>query len=231
MKILLVDDHELYVDGLRHLLEAHGMQVVGVAHDGLEALHKARTLRPDLILMDIAMPRCNGLQATRLILAEWPEIKIIMLTISEDDDNLFEAIKSGACGYLLKEVSRDQFFALLAGLKQGQAPFSPGLAARILHEFKQLASVPPQTADPTALASLTPRQIEILTLVAHGLSYKQIAAQLNLAESTVKNHMHAVMANLHLQNRAQVMTFATHSGLAGKTVERPAPKRAPPEKY
>src|SRR5512136_797956 len=139
MKLLLADDHPLFLDGLKNLLTRRGEQVVGTARDGLEALEKARSLRPDLILMDIQMPRCDGLAATRLIKAELPEIKIVMLTMSSDDDDLFEAIKSGACGYLLKTQDTEQFFIQLQELARGEAPLSPGLAARIL----QLLSHPP----------------------------------------------------------------------------------------
>ncbi len=205
MKILIADDHQLFVEGLQNLLQTRGLHVVGVAHDGFEALHKARALRPDVILMDIHMPRCDGLKATRLIKAEMPDVKIVMLTISEDDDDLFEAIKSGASGYLLKELDSQTFFDLFAGLEQGQAPFSPGLAARLLREFGRLATSAPQAL---AADELTPRQVEILTLVANGLSYKQVAVQLHLSESTVKNHMRAIMDRLHLQNRAEVVAYA-----------------------
>lgn len=214
MKILIADDHLLFVEGLQNLLEARGLKVVGVAHDGLEAVSKARSLRPDVILMDINMPRCNGLEATRRIKAELPDIQIVMLTISEDDENLFEAIKSGASGYLLKELSSRAFFEMLAGLQEGQAPFSPGLAARVLREFSRLAESAPSASAPSAPDdALTPRQREILTLVAQGLGYKQVAEKLGLSESTIKNHMRAVMDRLHLQNRAEVMAYAARAGL------------------
>ncbi len=222
MKILIADDHPLFAEGLQNLLQARGLSVAGVARDGLDALHKARALRPDVILMDIHMPRCNGLEATRLIKAEMPEIKIVMLTISEDDENLFEAIKSGASGYLLKELNSRDFFESLAGLQEGQTPFSPGLAARILQEFSRVTAAPAASARPEPVegrvtaepeAALTPRQIEILELVAQGLAYKQVAAQLNLSESTVKNHMRAVMDRLHLQNRAEIVAYAARVGL------------------
>jgi two-component system NarL family response regulator len=214
MKILIADDHPLFVEGLQNLLQARGLQVVGVAHDGFEALHKARALRPDVILMDIHMPRCNGLKATCLIKAEMPDVKIVMLTISEDDDDLFAAIKSGACGYLLKELDSQTFFDLFAGLEQGQAPFSPGLAARLLREFSRLAASASQGAPASAAPAdeLTPRQVQILTLAASGLSYKQVAVQLNLSESTIKNHMRTIMQRLHLKNRADVVAYAARIG-------------------
>jgi len=140
VKILLVDDHPLFREGLQNLLSAHGIEVLGTADDGLEALEKARALRPDVILMDVQMPRCDGLAATRLIKAEMPDVKIVMLTVSEEDEDLFEAIKSGASGYLVKSLDADRFFQLLAGLERGEAPLSPGLAARILEEFARSAA-------------------------------------------------------------------------------------------
>src|SRR5512136_1692059 len=127
MKVLLVDDHALFLEGLQNLLTTHGIEVAGMAHQGLEALEKARTLHPDVILMDIYMPRCDGLTATRLIKAELPGIKIVMLTMSSANDDLLEAIKSGACGYLLKTQDTEDFFTGLMELSRGEAPLSPGL--------------------------------------------------------------------------------------------------------
>ncbi len=143
MRVLLVDDHSLFLEGLRNLLTARGVDVVGTARDGLDALEKARALRPEVILMDIQMPRCDGLSATRLIKAEMPEIKIVMLTMLATDQSLFEAIKSGAAGYLLKTLEAEHFFELLLGLAQGEAPLSPGIAARVLSEFARQADGSP----------------------------------------------------------------------------------------
>src|SRR5512143_2268967 len=146
LRVLLVDDHALFLEGLRNLLALKSIEVLDTASDGLEALEKARSLRPDVILMDVQMPRCDGLAATRLIKAELPEIKIVMLTMSEDDSDLFEAVKSGASGYLLKKLKPEPFFALLADLQAGLLPFSPGLGARLLEEFARLStsgSLPP----------------------------------------------------------------------------------------
>lgn len=140
MRVLLVDDNRLMLEGLTNLLEAHGIQVAGMAKDGLEGAAMALTLHPDLILMDIRMPVCDGLEATRRIKARQPEIKIVMLTTSAEDDDLFESIKSGACGYLIKNMSGEAFFEALQGLEQGVPPFSPGLAGALLEEFARLAS-------------------------------------------------------------------------------------------
>jgi DNA-binding NarL/FixJ family response regulator len=209
MRVLLVDDHALFLEGLKNLLSARGIQVVGTARDGLDALDKVRALHPDVVLMDIQMPRCNGLQATRLIKAELPEIKIVMLTVSGEDDDLFEAIKSGASGYVLKNLDAARFFDLLSGLEQGQAALSPGLAAKIMQEFAR------QSAAPAALPSeqLTPKQIELLALVAQGNTYKEVAAALNLSEPTIKYHMGEIIKRLHLKNRAQAIAYAERMGL------------------
>ena len=179
MRVLLVDDHGLFLEGLRNLLTAHGIEVVGMARDGLDALAAARRWRPDLILMDIQMPRCDGVAATRLIKAEMPECKIVMLTMSDDESDLFEAVKSGASGYLLKRLDADEFFAYLEDLQAGHPPFSPGLADKILRAFAGSAAGLPAlpASGPPAPAGSTPapealscphRQLQILTLVGAG---------------------------------------------------------------
>ncbi len=135
MRILIADDHGLFAEGLQNLLQAGGYEVVGVAYDGLEALRLARQLHPDLILMDVRMPNCNGLEATRLIKANLPEIQIVMLTTSAEEADLFEALKSGASGYLLKNLKPNVLFSYLEGLARGEAPLSRELSARVLEEF------------------------------------------------------------------------------------------------
>jgi two-component system NarL family response regulator len=218
MRVILADDHPLFLDGLKNLLSARGVQVVGTAQNGLEALEKARTLRPEVILMDIQMPRCDGLCATRLIKAELPEIKIVMLTMSSDDDNLFEAVKSGASGYLLKSQDTEEFFTQLKGLADGEPPLSPGLAARILQQFSreqlegQASTTKPNEPEMPAEA-LTSRELEVLTLISLGLTYKEAGAKLYLSERTIKYHMGEIVARLHLENRAQVIEYARRSGL------------------
>ena len=139
MRVLLVDDNRLMLEGLRNLLEVHDVQVAGMAADGQQAFDLVRTLKPDVILMDIRMPRCDGLTATRLIKAEMPEMKIIILTTSSDDQDLFEAVKSGASGYLLKSINADTLIESLIQAQDGIPPFSPGLAAKLLKEFALLS--------------------------------------------------------------------------------------------
>ena len=139
LRVLIADDHPLMIDGLCSLLDAHGMEVIATVSDGQEAVEQALRLEPDLVLMDIRMPRCDGLAATRLIKAQRPEVKILILTTSAENEDLFEAIKSGACGYLLKVTGGPAFIEALHGLEQGIPPFSPGLAERLLREFARLA--------------------------------------------------------------------------------------------
>lgn len=225
MRVLLVDDHRLFLEGLRNLLTSEGIEVVGQAHDGLEALAAARRTRPDVILMDIQMPRCDGVAATRLIKAEMPACKIVMLTMSNNEQDLFEAVKSGASGYLLKRLDAGEFFAYLAELQAGHPPFSPGLAERILQEFSRPSlrtEIRPSPATTQAdasqteagqKASISARQMQILTLVAQGQTYRQVAETIGIAERTVKYHMAEILDRLHLDNRTQVIAYAARMGL------------------
>ncbi|MBI2237722.1 MAG: response regulator transcription factor [Actinobacteria bacterium] len=211
MRVLLADDHALFRAGIASLLRAWDIEVVGQAGDGLEALEQARRLRPDVILMDIAMPRCSGLEATRLILAEMPEVKIVMVTVSHEDQDLFEAIKSGAQGYLLKNMSEQEFSRTLGAIANGEAPFSRGLAAKILKEFAR-PSQGTRTRG-TAEDELTEREGEVLQLVADGATNREIAAALYISEHTVSFHMKNILSKLHLKNRAQAVAYAFQSGL------------------
>jgi DNA-binding NarL/FixJ family response regulator len=231
MKILLVDDHRLLLEGLANLLSAHGIQVAGMAHDGFEAIAQARELKPEVILMDIRMPNCDGLCATRQIMAEMPETKIVILTTSTEEEDLFEAVKSGACGYLLKSMDADELVECLEQVQKGIPPFSPGLAAKILSEFTRLAESKQAPAEaslaesaraesaqmeapaPKPASELTPRQRQVLSLVAQGYSYKETAQKLDLSPRTIKYHMSEIMQKLHVEHRAQVLAYAGRLGL------------------
>lgn len=221
MKVLLVDDNRLMQEGLQNLLDAHNIEVAGVAFDGLESIEMAREVDPDVILMDIRMPRCDGLTATRLIKAENPEAKIVILTTSAEDDDLFEAIKSGAYGYLLKSIDTDELVEALDQAQQGIPPFSPGLAIKLLDEFKRFSNSQEAISskssgnkvDAPSVNKLNARQVEVLRLVADGLSYKEVGARLCLSERTIKYHMAEIMNRLHLENRSQVLSFAGQMGL------------------
>jgi two-component system NarL family response regulator len=228
MRVLLVDDHRLLVEGLTNLLEAHGVEIAGTAHDGCEAVAAARALRPDVILMDISMPNCDGLTATRLIRAQWPEARIVILTTSAQDKDLFEAVKSGACGYLLKSMDAGELVEALGQAQEGIPPFSPGLAAKLLSEFQRMAGGGDAVTgkrgdieiggkgDTGSEPALTVREREVLSLVAQGLAYKEVGARLGLSSRTVKYHMSEIMARLHLEHRAQVLAYAGRLGLGGE---------------
>ena len=230
MRVLLVDDNRLMLEGLQNLLEAHKVHIAGVAADGQQAVTMARTLKPDVILMDIRMPRCDGLTATRLIKAELPEMKIIILTTSSNDQDLFEAVKSGASGYLLKSINADTLIEALKQAQEGIPPFSPGLAAKLLSEFAHLSETSamnssvsdlpgnlPDSTDALPARRLNSRQTEVLTLVSQGLSYKEVGARLHLSPRTVRYHMVEIMNQLHMENRAQVLAYAGRLGLGQDT--------------
>lgn len=228
VRVLIVDDHDLLVEGLCNLLTSRGFEVVGTAADGREGVEQALRLDPDLVLMDIRMPVMDGLAATRLIKAQRPEMKIVMLTTSAEDEDLFEAIKSGASGYLLKSTKGGAFIEALHGLEEGTPPFSPGLAARLLREFARQSGAEKGKGDPTGepgvdtgargkedikRGRLTDRQTEVLRLVASGLTYKEVASRLVLSDHTVRYHMGEIMELLHLENRSQVIAYAGKLGL------------------
>jgi DNA-binding NarL/FixJ family response regulator len=221
MRILLVDDHDLLLEGLQNLLENQGLEVVGTARNGLEGIEHARALRPDVILMDVRMPECDGIRATRMIKAELPQTEIIMLTTSTEEEDLFEAVRGGANGYLLKSMSGESLIEALHDVQEGIPPFAPGLAQRLLSEFARRAEKsaperidPGAGADPsTGLEPLSGRQAEVLALVAEGLSYKEVGARVCLATCTVKYHMAEIMKKLHVQNRAQLLAVAARMDL------------------
>ncbi len=216
LRVVIVDDHPLFMDGLRNMLTARGAQVIGLAKDGIEAQEVARALQPNLILMDVNMPRMNGLEAARRITAEMPEAKIVMLTTSASEADLFEALRSGAAGYLLKGMSADKFFATLGGIAHGEMEFSAEMAQRILAEFPSMdAAREPNAApgQPTEQDVLTDRQMEILRLVANGLMYKEIAERLFLTERTVKYHMGEILARLQLKGRREAEAYAKRRGI------------------
>jgi len=209
MRVLLVDDHPLFRDGVRSLLEARGVEVVGEAGDGREALEAALRLKPDVILMDITMPGMDGLEATRLIKVGLREVKIVILTVSDEDRLLFDAIKSGAQGYLLKDLQADEFFTLLSGIERGEPPISRRLAGRILEEFAR------HQADRTGRGAeddLTDREREVLRSVSSGASNREVSAMLHISENTVKFHMKNILEKLHLRNRAEVVAYAARKG-------------------
>ncbi|MBI2853983.1 MAG: response regulator transcription factor [Chloroflexi bacterium] len=215
MKVLLADDHELVRKGLASLLASRNIEVVSEASNGQEVIEKARKLKPTVILMDLKMPVCDGLQATRQIKAEMPDVKIVMLTVCEDDRELFEAVRAGADGYILKNLKADEFFRLLSGLERGEAAFAPSLATRVIVGFSRR---PSGNED-----ELTQRELEVLKLVAGGESNKEIANRLQVSENTVKFHLRNVMEKLHLKNRTQLATYALNKGIVPPSADHGLP--------
>jgi DNA-binding NarL/FixJ family response regulator len=184
---------------------------VGEASDGLEALERASELMPDVILMDLAMPKCNGLEAARLIKQELPHVHIIILTISDDDRNLFTAIKNGADGYLLKTLEPGELYEMLNKLRNNEAPISGKLAMKILQEFRHMKQAPADLVSQPD--ELTQREIEILEQVVQGATNSEIARVLCITENTVKIHLRNILEKLHLQNRIQAAVYAVRQGL------------------
>ncbi|CAN5790859.1 response regulator transcription factor [soil metagenome] len=210
MQILIADDHALFRDGLRSLLEAHGVDVVAEARTGQEAVDLAGVHRPDVVLMDLAMPEMDGLAATRLISANLPEIMVVVLTASEQDADLFEAIKSGAQGFLPKDLESAQLFALLDGVMRGEPALTPALARKVLAELAR----PSGTRSEPAGQSLTDREQDVLELLVAGVtSNRDLALRLFVSENTVKYHLRNILDKLHVQNRAQVIAYAMRHNL------------------
>jgi len=205
MRILIVDDHALFRDSLRSLLTARGLEVVGEAGDGEEAIRLAWELKPDIVLMDLMMPEMDGLEATKRLAAELPEVKVIVLTAADDDAKLFEAIKSGAKGYLLKNLEASEFFELLEGVSRGEPALTPALARKLLDEFARAPSRR-EREDPDAL---TNREREVLELMVEGTTTnRKLAKTLGVSENTVKFHVRNILDKLHLHNRAEVVGYA-----------------------
>ena len=215
LRILLVDDHILFRKGMASLLDMReDLQVVGEASNGNEGIKAARELIPDLILMDVNMPICDGLEATRVIKKEMPHVKIVMLSASEDDQDLFEAIKVGAQGYLLKDLEPYQLYDLLQSLSRGETPLSGTMATKILREFSK-----PEKEEEQPVGyeeALTDREVDILKLVAEGLSNKEISANLVISENTVKIHLRNILEKLQLKNRIQAAVYAVRQGMVEK---------------
>jgi DNA-binding NarL/FixJ family response regulator len=211
-RLLLADDHALFRDGLTRLFAYEDdFEVVGEAADTESVVEAARRLVPDLVLMDVDTPGGGGLVSTRGIKAEQPAMRIVMLTVHDDDETLFQAIKAGAQGYLVKSIRASEMLDLLRGMMRGEAPISRGMAARILEEFRSSGSAGARTddsreADPTATLSL--REQEVLSLVADRYTNKEIAQRLVLSEYTVKNHLSNILGKLHVRSRAEAARYA-----------------------
>lgn len=214
MRIVLADDHALFRESLASLLTARGYEVVGQAANGGEAVAIAHAQQPNLVLMDLRMPGIDGLAATRQIAESLPQVKVVMLTSSHDDADLFEAIKAGADGYLLKDLRAEEVFECLDGVARGEPALSASLARKLLAEFgggRPAAPAAQESSDPDAL---TPRELEVLeVMVAGTTSNRALATQLGVSENTVRFHVRNILDKLHLNNRAQAVSAALRRGL------------------
>jgi DNA-binding NarL/FixJ family response regulator len=212
VRVLLADDHALFREGLAGIIRAQpDMQVVGEANDGLEAFIKVQELKPDLILMDVQMPGMDGIEAVRQIKQVLPETIIVMLTVRGDDDMLFNALKNGAQGYLLKEIRSQDLLEMLRGALRGEAALSPNLAGRVLMEFRRLSkgSIPEKDGED----ELTEREQQVLMQVSKGATDKEIAAELNISLNTVKTHIRNILSKLHVRTRREAAKAAQAKGM------------------
>jgi DNA-binding NarL/FixJ family response regulator len=209
MRVVLADDHALVRDGVASLLAAWGYDVVGQAATGDQAVELAERLEPDVILMDVRMPGSSGLDATRRIAREHPSIAIVMLTVSEDEDDLFEAIKAGARGYLLKNLEARELRTMLEAIARGDAAISPATAFRIIREFAR-----PKAEAADIQSALTTRELDVLELVTAGLRNKEIAARLGISENTAKFHLRNILEKVHADSRTELAARAVREGFA-----------------
>jgi NarL family two-component system response regulator LiaR len=209
IRVLIADDHAVVRRGLQALINSEpGMEVVGEAEDGIQALFQVRTLRPDVVLMDLVMPRQDGLKAIIEIMDEHPEAKILVLTSFAEDDQVFPAIKSGALGYLLKDSSPHDLLQAIRDVYAGESSLHPTIARKLIHEISQPSDLPP-AAEP-----LTEREVEVIRLVAQGLSNQEIGERLFVARRTVRTHVSNILGKLHLANRTQAALYALREGIA-----------------
>ena len=214
IKVLVVDDHTLFRRGIAAVLaNEESLEVVGEAADGLEAIEKAKEFTPDVILMDLNMPRCSGLEAIQALQAEMPQVNILVLTVSEMEADLFAAVKFGATGYLLKKAEPEELVHAIISIAQGGVIVSPLMATKLLTEFKELAVGAEREPIEKVDADLSPREGEVLQLVAQGATNKEIADSLFISENTVKTHLKNIMEKLHLANRSQAAAYAIKRGL------------------
>jgi DNA-binding NarL/FixJ family response regulator len=211
LRVLIVDDHDLFRNGLRNLLEEQGVQIVGEAAAGAEAVRIVRELTPDVVVMDLNMPGMGGVEATRHITAVAPLTRVVMLTISEEDSDVMDAILAGACGYLLKDSSIQDLISGIAAAARGESLISPNIAAKVLQRVRA-TSTQPEIASQIR-AELSDREIQVLKLIANGKDNAVIAGELHISPKTVKNHISNILMKLQIDNRIQAAVYAVRSGI------------------
>jgi len=213
IRVLIIDDHTLFRSGIKLLLERQeGFEVVGEAGDGLDGAKRAKKLKPDVVLLDLHMPGTSGLAAIPLLLEEAPQAQIIMLTVSEDAEDLLDALRAGACGYLLKNIDTDFLLDSIRRAAAGESVMSPQMAARVADAIRKPQNINSNTAADSV--EFSPREREVIIWLARGGSNKEIARALNMAESTVKIHVQGILRKLNLSSRVQAAVYAVEHGLA-----------------
>ncbi|HEU6444523.1 MAG TPA: response regulator transcription factor [Gaiellaceae bacterium] len=210
LRVMLVDDHDLFRTGLRNLLEEQGVHIVGEAPDGNQALQLVRELAPDVVVMDLNMPGMNGIEATREITRFAPLTRVLVLTISDQDDDVMDAILAGACGYLMKDSSIQDLMAGIQAASVGESLISPHIASKVLQRIRA-ANV--ETGVGVARPELSDRETEVLRLIANGKDNAEIAKELHISPKTVKNHISNILMKLQIENRIQAAVYAVRSGL------------------
>ena len=211
LRVLIVDDHDLFRNGLRNLLEGEGVQIVGEAGAGQEALRIVREVAPDVVVMDLNMPGMGGVEATRHISTIAPLTRVLMLTISDQDNDVIDAILAGACGYLLKDSSIQDLMAGIRAAANGESIISPTIAAKVLQRLRATNTQP--EIEQAIRAELSDREIEVLKLIANGKDNSMIAGELHISPKTVKNHISNILMKLQIENRIQAAVYAVRSGI------------------
>jgi len=220
VRILIVDDQPLFRRAVATLIDSQpDFTIVGEAENGLQGVELAHERRPDLVIMDVEMPVMTGVEATRLIKDQLPDTKVVILTVSETDDHLFDAIRFGANGYLLKDLRPEALYDLLRAVMRDETPLSPAIAGRLIAEIRDRPGIRAVSSPGPSGPGLTRRELEILQLVAEGLSNKEIGGILSITEGTVKNHVHNALEKLQLENRIQAAAYVVREGLG----RRPPP--------
>ncbi len=211
VRVLIVDDHDLFRSGLRNLLEDEGVHIVGEAAAGQEALRIVREVAPDVVVMDLNMPGMGGVEATRHISTIAPLTRVLMLTISDQDNDVIDAIMAGACGYLLKDASIQELIAGIRAASLGESLISPVIAAKVLQRIRASSTQP--EIESAIRAELSEREIEVLKLIANGKDNAMIASELHISPKTVKNHISNILMKLQIDNRIQAAVYAVRSGI------------------
>jgi DNA-binding NarL/FixJ family response regulator len=212
LKVMVVDDHPMWRDGVARDLTEAGLDVVATAANGTEALTRATAVRPNVVVLDLQIPAPNGVEVTARLVKDDPTVRVLILSASGEQEDVLEAVKAGATGYLVKSASRQELLSAVTRVASGDTVFTPGLAGLVLGEYRRLSDAPAAATDPDT-PRLTDRETEVLRLVAKGLSYKQIAERLFLSHRTVQNHVQNTLRKLQLHNRVQLVRYAIEQGL------------------